>query len=126
MVRDMCVLGIVVALLTIPVTLQPVMNAQPPMCLHGPNEMPDQAARRKVALASVRRINSLQTLHHANGKTYQPLSSLPDIQTPAGFSTQLVVHSTGYVVSLKDKLDPCRFAYFSDQEEVIYTAQAIR
>jgi hypothetical protein len=79
-----------------------------------------------MALAWVRRINSLQTQHFSQRKTYQPLSALPDIQTPAGFSNQLIVHQAGYAVSAKDKLDPCAFAYFSDQDGVIYTAEAIR
>jgi hypothetical protein len=116
----------VVALLAIPITLQTPMNAQKLTCLHGATEMPDHAARRKLALALARRINSLQTQYHANGKGYQQLTSLPDLQTPAGFSTQLIVHATGYALAIKDKSDPCHFAYFSDQEQVIYTAQAIR
>jgi hypothetical protein len=102
------------------------MMAQPRQCLHGPNESPDQSARRRLALTWVRRINSLQTQHFVEKKTYQPLSALPNIQTPAGFANQMVVHATGYVLSAKDKLDPCAFAYFSDQEQVIYTAQAIQ
>ena len=126
MVRQMCTLGIVVAVLAVSVTLQPAMKAQLPTCLHGPNEMPDQAARRKLALTLVRRINSSETQYQANGKPYQPLSALPDVQTPAGFATQLIVHAKGYVLSVKDTLDPCHFAYFSDQEQVVYTAQAIR
>jgi hypothetical protein len=123
--RHMCAFGIISALLAL-ATSQPAVMAQPKPCLHGANETPDQSARRKLALTWVRRINSLQTQHYAERKAYQPLSGLPNIQTPAGFSNQLVVHATGYVLSAKDKLDPCAFAYFSDQDQVIYTAQAIQ
>jgi hypothetical protein len=127
MLRHMCALTIAVAILAaIPATFQPAMMAQQPKCLHGTNETPDQVARRRLALTWVRRINSLQTQYFSQRKTYQPLSALPDIQTPAGFANQLIVHSTGYAVSAKDKLDPCGFAYFSDQEQVIFGAQAIQ
>jgi len=123
-IRTLTIAGIIFA--AIPATFQPPMMAQPPKCLHGANEAPDQAARRKLALAWVRRINSLQEQYFSQRKTYQPLSGLPDVQTPAGFTNQLIVHATGYALSAKDKLDPCAFAYFSDQEQVIYSAQAIQ
>lgn len=127
MFRYLCALAMAVVILAaIPATLQPAVKAQQPKCLHGANETPDQVARRRLALTWVRRINSLQTQYFSQRKTYQPLSALPDIQTPAGFANQLIVHATGYAVSAKDKLDPCAFAYFSDQEQVIYTAQAIQ
>jgi hypothetical protein len=107
-------------------TFQPAIVAQQPKCLHGANETPDHLARRRLALTWMRRIHSLQTQYFSQRKTYQPLSALPDIQTPPGFSNQLIIHATGYAMSAKDKLDPCSFAYFSDQEQVIYAAQAIQ
>lgn len=126
MARHLCALGIVIAVLSIPVKLQPPMMAQQPACLHGPHETPDQLARRRLALTWVRQINTFQIHGLANAKTYQPLSAFPEIQTPAGFSTQLIINTMGYAVSIKDTLDPCLFAYFSDQEGVIYSAQPIQ
>ena len=127
MLRHTSALAVAVVILTtMAATFQPAMMAQPPKCLHGANETPDQAARRRLALAWVRRINSLEIQYFSQRKIYQPLSALPDVQTPAGFANQLIVHATGYALSAKDKLDPCAFAYFSDQDQVIYTAQAIQ
>jgi hypothetical protein len=127
MLRHTWALVIATAILAaFPTMFQPAMMAQLPKCLHGANETPDQLARRRLALAWVRRLNSLQTQYFSQRKAYQPLSALPDIQTPAGFSNQLIIHAAGYAVSAKDKLDPCAFAYFSDQEQVVYAAQAIQ
>jgi hypothetical protein len=46
--------------------------------------------------------------------------------SPNEFVTSLVVDANGYIFSIKDTLDPCRFAFFSDQDGVIYTAKPIQ
>jgi hypothetical protein len=127
MARPVCALTIAIFILSAsPARFEPRLTAQQQKCLHAGDETPEQATRRRLALTLVRRINSEQILQFARAKTYQPLSAFLDIQSPAGFSTQLIVNAAGYAVSIKDTLDPCSFAYFSDQEAVIYTAQPIR
>ena len=54
---------------------------------------------------------------------YYTLTDLPQLPpVPQGFKVQLSTDGTTYVLSLKDAQDPCGFAYFSDQDGVIYTA----
>jgi hypothetical protein len=46
---------------------------------------------------------------------------------PEGFAVHLATDgSTGYVFSVKDTLDPCRFALFSDQAGLIYTGEPLQ
>jgi len=127
MTRHICAVGVAIAVVAVPIDLASV-QAQQANCLHGADETPDQAARRKLALATVRQINSHQTVLFVKTKTYPPLSAFTGVpvQPPPGFSLQLSVDGMSYAVSVKDTLDPCSFAYFSDQEQVIYTAQPIR
>ena len=44
----------------------------------------------------------------------------------SGFNVQLSTDGASYTFSVKDTLDACRFAYFSDQEGVIYAATPLR
>ena len=48
----------------------------------------------------------------------EALPGLPPI--PRGFQAQMTTDGASYAFSLKDTLDPCRFAYFSDQDGVVY------
>ena len=73
-----------------------------------------------------RQINSAQSQGLAHFKTFFTLADLPDVVTPEGFAAQLITSSTGYAFSIKDTLDPCGFAVFSDQRQVIYTGEPIR
>jgi hypothetical protein len=127
MTRHLYAVGIAIAVVALPTDLAPA-RAQQANCLHGADETPDQAARRKLALTTVRRINTHQIFLFAKTKTYHPLTAFADVpvQPPPGFSLQMTLEGTRYAVSVKDTLDPCAFAYFSDQEQIIYTAQPIQ
>jgi hypothetical protein len=59
---------------------------------------------------------------------FLPMTALREVTVPSGFTTQLVIDATGseYVFSVKDNQDPCHFTVFSDQEQLIYTAQPLR
>ena len=46
--------------------------------------------------------------------------------TPAGFDVHFVIDGATYAFSVKDILDPCAFAYFSDEAGVIYTGQPLQ
>ena len=101
------------------------LTAQQPACLHGPNESPDQLARRRAALGITREINGLQAAFRRT-PAYQPLAQLPVSGIPAGFAVQLVTDGTTYSFSVKDTLDPCRFGFFSDQDGLIFVGEVIK
>ena len=104
---------------------QPVL-AQAPACLHGPGESADQQVRRRQALATARQINSAEAAVKAQTGSYQPLERMSRVITAQGFVAHLAVDANGYAFSIKDSTDPCGFAYFSDQEGIIYTGEAVR
>jgi len=95
-----------------------------PNCLHGPAEAADQAARRRAALQLAHQVISTEAQANQQGHTYYVLSDLPGLASEIdGFKVQLSTDGGTYTFSIKDTLDPCRFAYFSDQEGVIYAGQ---
>jgi hypothetical protein len=102
---------------------------QPPAssCLHGPSETAAEAARRRAALDLARQIITTEAQAHQQGHTYYVLSDLPGLKSEInGFKVQLSTDGASYTFSVKDTLDACRFAYFSDQEGVIYSATPTR
>jgi len=103
-------------------------GAQPaqlrPRCLHGSSEQPSQRARREQALKLARQINQAEhTGAPLPPRTYRPLDLLPNIPpAPDGFRLQFYTDGPTYTFSLKDTLDACQFAIFSDQDSGIYEA----
>lgn len=85
-------------------------------------------SRQRLAVILARQINTAEIQSHQRTNTYQPMSAFPEISVPAGFTLQHVTNATGseYVFSVKDTQDPCSFTVFSDQEQLIYTAQPLR
>lgn len=99
----------------------------PAACLHGPQETPEEAARRRTAVTLARRINTLQNAAFQQDRRYRPLTELPEVSSPVdGFAVRLAADDASYVFAVKDTLDPCRFAFFSDQEGLIYSAEPLR
>jgi hypothetical protein len=97
----------------------------PPRCLHGPSEQPNQRTRREQALKVAEDINRAEntgpTQIPGRRRTYQPLDQLSNIPAaPAGFRVQFETDNATYVLSLKDTLDACHYAIFSDQDSWIY------
>jgi hypothetical protein len=90
-------------------------------CLHGPNESSQNKTRREQALQLAMKINIAQN-PSGPGRRYRPLSELLVPLTPPGFTLQFHVNANGYAFSLKDSLDSCGYAIFSDQEGAIYEA----
>jgi hypothetical protein len=107
-------------------------------CLHGPDETPEQNARRKQALTLARVINTVQAKQKADTGRFAELGHvlrLPEVtkfgggqtgEIAPGWQLRLAVDGDGYVFAIKDTTDPCRFALFSDQEGMIYIAKPIR
>ena len=118
-------------------------------CLHGPNETPEQQARRREALTATRTVNNLQanqpgsatntylrqvelpTSRFAQGPNgqsdfFKKLNFTPGEELMPGWQLTLDVTQDGYWFMIKDKTDPCGFAYISNKIGVIYTAEPIR
>jgi hypothetical protein len=105
--------------------LQPAA-VQPRSCLHGSDETPEQANRKRQALQNARQINTAEANLFRPNNRYSLLGDLGVQSSPSGFAVNLVADANGYVFSIKDTQDPCFFAFFSDQDGVIYSAQPIR
>ena len=96
-------------------------------CLHGDDELPDQRARRVGALTLARHVNTLQASAASKAGSYQPVTSLGvSMPIPEGFRLQLTTDGASYLFSIKDSLDPCVFAYFSDQTGIILVGRVIQ
>jgi hypothetical protein len=95
-------------------------------CLHDPSEQANQRLRREQALQLAQRINLAQAIiigPRTNQPRYRPLDQLANLPpTPAGFVLHFHTDGTTYMFSLKDSLDPCDYAVFSDQDKRIYEA----
>lgn len=126
------------------------VSAYAQQCLHGPNETPDQTARRREALAATRTINNIQYnqpgaarrsfFAHAQlaespiGKSMaaspnelsRRMSLSPDGEILPGWKLTLDVLENGYWFMIKDITDACGFAYISNHNGVIYTSEPLR
>ena len=98
-----------------------VVSAQE--CLHGPMESPSQKVRRNQALALAVQINMAQRrITPGRGPRFRPLEELSVPPTPQGFDLQYHTDGATYSFIIKDRLDPCKYAVFSDQDAEIYEA----
>ena len=105
----------------------PPVFAQQPACLHGTDEAADQKARRQGALQVARAVNTAQAAYSSRTREYGRLENLSvTAPVPYGFTVGLSATSDSYAFSVKDAVDPCHFAYFSDQNGVIFHGEAIR
>ena len=118
-------------------------------CLHGSDESAEEKLRKRAALGATRAVNNLQAnqdgartstfLTHetlltsrfargADGQSefFRKLDFKPGGEILPGWELKLDVTQTGYWFMIKDKRDPCGFAYVSNQQGVIYTSEPIR
>jgi hypothetical protein len=103
----------------------PSIVAQQPACLHGSGETPEQLNRRRQAVQTARQINTEQARVFATTRGYRPAADL-NVNVAPGFAMSLTTDGVTYKFALKDTLDACRFAFFSDQEGLIFEANPIR
>ena len=119
-------------------------------CLHGAGETPDQAARRKEALAATRNINNIQANQpgardriyigrdqlasspfvtaNANNPSVANLNFAigPDEELLPGWKLTFDLTRGGYWFMVKDTTDPCGFTWISNQDGLIYKAEHLR
>jgi hypothetical protein len=120
--------GFVCALLVaVAVTSMGSSSAQRSLrCLHDLSEQPQQRQRRLDAIAVAEAIyraerRGVVPRPRPRPDTYRPLDQLGTLPpTPEGFRLQFHTDGMSYTVSLKDTLDGCQYAIFSDQDGYIY------
>lgn len=119
-------------------------------CLHGANEDAEQAARRREALTATRNINNIQAnqpgaakgqylrhedlsgspfaarMRESTNETVKRISLDPGTDIVPGWQLTLDVTTQGYWFMIRDKTDPCGFAYVSNRVGVIFRAEPIR
>jgi hypothetical protein len=96
-------------------------------CLHGAAEKPAQRTRRLAALEFVKKVNLLEGAGHFQAQRYFMIEDLPTLPpVPQGFKVTMSNDGASYAFSAKDTQDPCSFAYFSDQDNVVYAATPVR
>ena len=119
-------------------------------CLHGPKESAEQATRRREALTATRNINNLQAnqpgsskglylryeelaaspyaskMRESTNETVKRISLTPGTDVLPNWQLILDVTAQGYWFMIKDKTDPCGFAYVSNQVGLILSAEPIR
>lgn len=115
-------------------------------CLHGPDASAEQKARKRDALTATRMVNNLQanrgevpplsheqllTSRYAQGRggqteAFKKLNFTPGAEILPGWELTLNTTQDGYWFMIKDKTDPCGFAYISNQTGLIYNAEPIR
>jgi hypothetical protein len=82
--------------------------------------------RRVAAIQLARRINTAQAAAFRGSREYAPLAQLPIHNIADDYAVQLFTDGTGYSFSIKDKVDACHGAVFSDDVGVIYTGAPIQ
>jgi hypothetical protein len=96
-------------------------------CLHAGPESAAERARRQLAIDYATKVNVAETSYSVGPRllprVYRPLDELPNLPAvPAGFAIEFHNDDRGYVLSLKDTRDACRYAVFTDQDKLVYEA----
>jgi len=92
-----------------------------PSCLHDDRERPADRIRREQALKLVKAIHEAEGTAAERVRMYAALPQLRNLPlTPKGFDLRLYTDGHGYILSLKDSLDPCRYGIFSDESGIVY------
>ena len=94
-------------------------------CRHDAHATEADRNRRMQALALAKAINTAQADVVRLTRQYQPLGSLGSLPAvPHGFAVKLFADRDDYVFAVKDTLDPCRYAIFSDSAGLLYEKSA--
>lgn len=102
-------------------------RALAPACLHGASEKAEQRSRRLAALEYAKNVNELEAAGKYQAERFYMIEDLPLLPPlPPGFKARMSNDGGSYAFSLKDTLDPCGFAYFSDEDGIVYSAMPVR
>lgn len=116
-------MGVTLAVAASPALAQGTLQRN---CLHDAPESAADRARREQAIDYARKVNAAETSYGIGPRRlgrYRPLEELPNLPAePAGFAIEFHNDDRGYVLSLKDTRDACRYAIFTDQDRLIYEA----
>jgi hypothetical protein len=82
--------------------------------------------RRATAIRVARQINTVEAATFRELGRYQPLSQLAISVADDDYLVQLSTDGVAYAFSIKDRVDPCHGAVFSDQAGIIYTGAPIQ
>jgi hypothetical protein len=103
------------------VTLVPAPNAFARNCPVTNVDPLDQRVRRDDAFQYLIAINTAQARSQSESGKFVAVGDIRGLpSTPVGFIPKLLHDRWSYIVSLKDYIDACGFALFSDERGVIY------
>jgi hypothetical protein len=95
-------------------------------CRHTGNANQTDRDRAEQAVAFAKAINGAEAESKKRSGAYRSIASLGNLPTvPTEFKVSLYADQTGYMFSLKDTLDPCHFAVFSDTAGLLYQQSAL-
>jgi uncharacterized protein (TIGR03435 family) len=90
-------------------------------CLHASDETRADRTRREKAVELAHEINGAQKIARRLGRRFVPLDQLVTVpRPPDGFRVQLHTDGAAYAFSIKDTMDPCLYALFSDESGDVY------
>jgi hypothetical protein len=119
-------------------------------CLHGQGETPEQGERRREALTAARTINNIEAnqpgaraglylrrddldsspfaeqMRRSPNEFAKRLSLAPGKEILPGWELMLDVGDKSYWFMIRDKTDPCSFAYVSNHLGLIFSAEVTR
>jgi hypothetical protein len=123
-------------------------TASAQQCLHGANEAPEQALRRKEVIAGARAVLTIQAnrggapryfrhdeiaaapeaqkMKTSTNETTRKISFDPLGEILPGWKLTLDVSEKGFWFVIRDTTDPCGYTYMSTQAGLIYIAQPLR
>ena len=94
-------------------------------CRHDASATEADRNRRAQALTLAKAIHTAEADVVRRTRQYHPLGSLGSLPAvPTGFALKLFADRDDYVFALKDTLDPCRYAIFSDSAGLLYEKSA--
>ena len=121
MLNHVCVCALLLAAASTPQPRLAARFGQVSTCLHDAAETPEHRGRREQAVRLAKAIVERQGEAAERTRIYAPLSRLRNLPpTPRAFDVRLYTDGAGFVLSLKDSLDPCKFGIFSDESGFVY------
>ena len=105
--------------------LRPQVPPTVASCRHDAGAVEADRNRRGQALTLAKAITAAQADVVRRTRQYHPVASLGNLPAvPSGFTLKLFADRDDYVFALKDTLDPCRYAIFSDSAGLLYEKSA--